>query len=70
EAATAFVTMMRKVASGIQRSPMPPANGSEPVPAPPDNKAAPATPENKIDAAPSAPSAAGVIPPKPPERQP
>ena len=70
EAATAFVTMMRKVASGIQRSPMPPANGSEPVPAPPDNKTGAATAENKIDAAPAAPSASGVTPPKPPEGQP
>jgi putative nucleotidyltransferase with HDIG domain len=69
EAATAFVTMMRKVASGIQRSPMPAANGSEPAPAPAENKTGTATAENKIDAAPSAPSAPGVTPPKPPEGQ-
>ena len=37
-AATAFVTLMRKVEGGIQRSLMPPANGVEPGAAPPGNK--------------------------------
>jgi putative nucleotidyltransferase with HDIG domain len=32
ESATAFVTLMRKVDAGIQRSPMPPANGAAPKP--------------------------------------
>lgn len=55
EAAMAFVKLMRKVDSGILRSPMPPANGAEP-----------ATPpvENKVDSAP--PPQSGT-PPKPPE---
>jgi putative two-component system response regulator len=42
-AATAFVTLMRKVEGGIQRSLMPPANGAEPAAAPPGNKADAAT---------------------------
>ena len=52
EAANAFVKMMRKVEGGIQRSPLPPENGSAPA-APPA--------ENKHDSAPSA------TPAKPPE---
>jgi HD-GYP domain-containing protein (c-di-GMP phosphodiesterase class II) len=54
EAATAFLTMIRKVEGGIQLSTMPPTNG-----------AAPATPpvENRVDTASPMPSAA---PPKPP----
>jgi putative nucleotidyltransferase with HDIG domain len=58
EAAAAFVKMIHKVESGIQRSTMPPANG-----------AAPATPpvENRADAAPSVPS---LTPPKPSEGSP
>lgn len=35
EAATAFVKLMRKVDSGVQRSPMPPVNGAEPATGPP-----------------------------------
>jgi putative nucleotidyltransferase with HDIG domain len=66
EAATAFVTLMRKVANGIQRSPMPPVNGAEPIPPSPDNTA---TPANKIDATPSVPLAADGAPPKPREGQ-
>jgi len=49
-AATAFVALMRKVEGGIQRSLMPPANGSEPSVPPVQNKTGP-TP----DAAPGAP---------------
>jgi putative nucleotidyltransferase with HDIG domain len=56
EASTAFVKLMRKVDSGVQRSPMPPLNGAEPVAAPPV--------EARSDSAPPAPPAA---PPKPPE---
>ena len=60
-AATAFVRMMRKVEGGIQRSPLPGANGEpEAVPAPPTPESAPSTPE-------SAPSPG---PAKPPERAP
>jgi hypothetical protein len=56
EASTAFVKLMRKVDSGVQRSPMPPLNGAEPVDAPPV--------EARSDSAPPAPPA---TPPKPPE---
>lgn len=56
EASTAFVKLMRKVDSGVQRSPMPPLNGAEPVAAPPV--------EARSDSAPPAPPA---VPPKPPE---
>jgi putative nucleotidyltransferase with HDIG domain len=55
EAATTFVSLMRKVDSGIQRSPMPPANGAEPAISPV---------ENKGDSAPPG------APPKPPEGSP
>jgi putative nucleotidyltransferase with HDIG domain len=58
EAAMAFVKLMRKVDSGILRSPMPPANGAEPG-APPV--------ENKLDSSP--PQRPGA-PPKPPEGSP
>jgi putative nucleotidyltransferase with HDIG domain len=58
EAATAFVTLMRKVEGGIQRSSMPPANGVEAT-------ASPA--ENKPDAA---PGGAPVAPPAPPQGTP
>jgi len=44
EAAIAFVRLMRKVDSGIQRSPMPPANGAEPATSPVENKADSAPP--------------------------
>jgi putative two-component system response regulator len=47
--ATAFITLMRRVEGGIQRSLMPPANGAEPPAAPAGNKA---------DAAAAAPTAA------------
>lgn len=56
EASTAFVKLMRKVDSGVQRSPMPPLNGAEPVATPPV--------EVRGDSAAPAPPAA---PPKPPE---
>ena len=56
EASTAFVKLMRKVDSSVQRSPMPPLNGAEPVDAPPV--------EARSDSAPPAPPA---TPPKPPE---
>lgn len=55
EAATAFVKLMRKVDSGVQRSPMPATNGATPP--------APAV-ESKRD---SAPAAQPGAPPKPPE---
>jgi putative nucleotidyltransferase with HDIG domain len=55
EAANAFVSMMRKVEGGIQRSPMPPANGAAPATAPV---------ENKVDSAPLG------APPKLPEGSP
>ena len=42
-AATAFITLMRKVEGGIQRSLMPPTNGAEPAAAPPGNKTDTAT---------------------------
>jgi putative nucleotidyltransferase with HDIG domain len=58
ETAMAFVKLMRKVDSGIQRSPMPPTNGAEPA-APPV--------ENKVDSSP--PQQPGA-PPKPPEGSP
>jgi putative nucleotidyltransferase with HDIG domain len=50
EAATAFVTLMRKLEGGIQRSSMPPANGSGPAASPTENKSNPAA-----GGAPSAP---------------
>jgi putative two-component system response regulator len=37
EASTAFVAMMRQVEGGIQRSPMPPANGEAPATSPGQN---------------------------------
>ena len=58
EAAKAFVGMMRQVEGGIQRSPMPPANGAEP---------STSQGENKVD---SAPPALPGVPPKPPEGSP
>jgi putative nucleotidyltransferase with HDIG domain len=58
-AATAFVTLMRKVEGGIQRSLMPPAaNGADPAAVAPENKAGPA------------PGAAPGAPPPPPEGKP
>jgi putative nucleotidyltransferase with HDIG domain len=42
EAATAFVTLMRKLEGGIQRSSMPPANGSGPAASRTENKTDPA----------------------------
>ena len=44
QAATAFTTMMRKVESGIQRSPMPPANGAASSATSVENKVDPAAP--------------------------
>jgi putative nucleotidyltransferase with HDIG domain len=58
ETAVAFVKLMRKVDSGIQRSPMPPANGTEPAVSPV---------ETKVGSAPPSPPGA---PPKPPEGSP
>jgi putative nucleotidyltransferase with HDIG domain len=55
EAATAFVKLMRKVDSGVQRSPMPPANGADPVAVPP------------ADARGNSAGPAPAIPPKPPQ---
>jgi putative nucleotidyltransferase with HDIG domain len=55
EAATAFVTLMRKVEGGIQRSSMPPANGAEPTASPAENKPDPA------------PGGAPGAPPAPPQ---
>jgi putative nucleotidyltransferase with HDIG domain len=57
-AATAFVTLMRKVEGGIQRSSMTPANGSEP--------SGPAA-ENKTEPVPGGPPGA---PPPPPQGEP
>jgi len=52
ESAIAFVKMMRKVASGIQRSPMPPANGAEPVAPTVEIKTGSASAEIKTNSAP------------------
>jgi putative nucleotidyltransferase with HDIG domain len=41
DAASAFVTMMRKVERGVQHSPLPPANGSAPSTPPVDEKGGP-----------------------------
>jgi putative nucleotidyltransferase with HDIG domain len=49
-AANSFVNMMRRVEGVIQRSSMPPANGSEPSASPPENK-----PDPAVGAAPGAP---------------
>jgi putative nucleotidyltransferase with HDIG domain len=61
-AANSFVNMMRRVEGGIQRSSMPPANGSEPSASQPENK-----PDPAAGAAPGAPvGAAPGAPPPPP----
>jgi putative nucleotidyltransferase with HDIG domain len=61
-AANSFVNMMRRVEGGIQRSSMPPANGSEPSASQPENK-----PDPAAGAAPGAPvGAAPEAPPPPP----